>query len=108
VFRFACPRQLALAARHPHRERAGHARGSAAVPPLPEPMRSRPGSFLLAAGIGFVVGAIATYVLTLGLSPNTHDLPVEAAMTGAFVGGPAGALLGVLWRWLGGGPRSPT
>jgi len=62
-------------------------------------MVARPLSLVLAAGGGFLLGAVATYFLTLALSPNTHDLAVEAAMTAAFAGGPAGALIALLWRW---------
>jgi hypothetical protein len=47
---------------------------------------------LLWAVAGYGAGAIAGYVLVMQLSSNGHDRPVEAAMTGAFVFGPAAAL----------------
>lgn len=51
-----------------------------------------------------VLGLIAGYVIgaTLGaagielLSSNSHDRSMEAAMTGAFVTGPIGAIFGVI------------
>lgn len=43
--------------------------------------------------VGYVVGALVGYALVSGLSGNTHDRSVEAAMTAAFVAGPAGAVL---------------
>lgn len=49
--------------------------------------------------VGYVAGAVAGYVAVEYLSQNTHDRSVEAAMTGAFVSGPAGALLAAL-IWL--------
>lgn len=52
--------------------------------------------FLFAA-LGFVVAALAGYLLVLGLSSNTHDRSLEAVMTAAFVCGPIGAVVaGVL------------
>lgn len=50
---------------------------------------------LFGAG-GFAVGVAITWGLVLLLSGNTHDLSVEAPMTAFFVGGPAGALLGMV------------
>lgn len=38
---------------------------------------------------GYLVGAVGGYTLLLTSTSNTHDGPVEAAMTGAFVAGPA-------------------
>ena len=45
---------------------------------------------------GFAIGAIACAVLISLVSGNTHDKSVEMAMTAAFVGGPAGAILGLI------------
>lgn len=42
--------------------------------------------------IGFALGMAAVYLF----SPNQHDIATEAAMTGAFVAGPAIALLSVV------------
>jgi hypothetical protein len=42
---------------------------------------------------GYVFGAVAGYSL-VSWSSNTHDRPIEAAMTGAFVAGPLGAVVG--------------
>lgn len=53
-------------------------------------------SFLIAAllgVVGYVVGAVACYFLVEVLSSNQHDRSLEAAMTGAFLGGPLAALL---------------
>ncbi len=41
---------------------------------------------------GYVVGAVLGYVAVMMLSANTHDPALEAAMTGAFVVGPVGAV----------------
>ncbi|PWB82343.1 MAG: hypothetical protein C3F11_12365 [Methylocystaceae bacterium] len=43
--------------------------------------------------IGYVGGALAGALGVHFLSTNTHDRSVEAAMTAAFVTGPAGALI---------------
>lgn len=45
--------------------------------------------FLFAAG-GYIIAALLAYFLILKLSGNTHDLPVEAAMTSFFIFGPIG------------------
>ena len=46
--------------------------------------------------LGFAVGAMACAVLISLLSGNTHDKSVEMAMTAAFVGGPIGAIVGLV------------
>lgn len=46
--------------------------------------------------IGYIVGAVFGGLAIAGLSSNTHDLSIEAAMTGAFVTGPATGILAVL------------
>ena len=52
-------------------------------------------AFSLLGGIlGYGLGACAGYALAARASSNTHDRPVEAAMTGAFVTGPLGAIVG--------------
>jgi cation transporter-like permease len=48
---------------------------------------------LLVAVVGYVLGAVAGYVLIAQLSPNTHDRSVEAAMTAVLVTGPVAALV---------------
>lgn len=53
--------------------------------------------FVLAGLIlGYLAGALAGYFGTFALSPNRQDLALEAAMSSAFVYGPAGALLGAI------------
>lgn len=56
---------------------------------------------------GYLVGAVGGYTLLLTRTSNTHDGPVEAAMTGAFVAGPAVALLAVAIWLVVSRPRSP-
>jgi hypothetical protein len=46
--------------------------------------------------LGFVIGAIACAVLISLFSGNTHDKSIEMAMTAAFVGGPVGAMVGLI------------
>jgi hypothetical protein len=48
---------------------------------------------LLCAVAGYAVGALVGYGLIEWLSTNSHDRSVEAAMTGAFVFGPLGAVI---------------
>ena len=48
---------------------------------------------LLFAGVGFVVAALAGYLLVLALSSNTYDRSLEAVMTAAFLCGPIGAVV---------------
>ena len=51
---------------------------------------------LLWALAGYLVSAFGGgYAMSI-LSSNTHDPSVEAAMTGAFVTGPIGAVMGAL------------
>ena len=59
-------------------------------------MARRTATALLWAVAGYLVGAFAGgYAIAL-LSSNTHDRSVEAAMSGAFVTGPIGAVMGAL------------
>jgi hypothetical protein len=46
--------------------------------------------------LGFAIGAIGCALLVSLFSGNTHDKSVEMAMTGAFVGGPTGAIVGLV------------
>ncbi len=46
------------------------------------------------AVLGAIACALAGYALIELLSSNTHDRDMEAAMTGIFVCGPLGALVG--------------
>ena len=57
-------------------------------------MARRIGIAALWGVLGYVAGAFGGGFLIGQLSSNTHDPSVEAAMTGAFVTGPIGALLG--------------
>lgn len=43
---------------------------------------------------GYVAGALGGHAAVQRFSANTHDRAVEAAMTGAFVTGPLGAIVG--------------
>ncbi len=54
-------------------------------------MRFLVGLLLLIAR--YLLGAVGGYALILATTSNTHDAPVEAAMTGAFVTGPVLAIL---------------
>lgn len=62
---------------------------------------------LLGGLLGYVVGALGGGLLISVLSPNTHDKSVEAAMTGAFVLGPLGAVVGLAIGFLRTGANSP-
>jgi len=46
--------------------------------------------------LGYVAGAFGGGYLVTVFSGNTHDLSVEAAMTGVFVLGPLGAVVAVI------------
>ncbi len=54
------------------------------------------GRVLLAAVLGYLLGFIGGMVLIEALSSNSHDKSLEAAMTGAFVVGPACSLLSAI------------
>lgn len=54
------------------------------------------GVALLAAILGYVVGLFGTMAAIELFSSNQHDISLESAMTGAFVGGPLIALLSVI------------
>ena len=61
---------------------------------------------VIGLGIGYILGAVAGYGLVSRSSSNAHDRPVEAAMTGAFVSGPLGAILGGLIGFRSGRPSA--
>lgn len=54
------------------------------------------GVALLAAILGYIVGLFGTMAAIELFSSNTHDKSMEAAMTGAFVGGPLIAVISVI------------
>jgi hypothetical protein len=56
-------------------------------------MLRRIGIGMLWAVPAYVAGAFGGGVLLATLSSNTHDVSLEAAMTGAFVTGPLAALI---------------
>jgi uncharacterized membrane protein len=51
---------------------------------------------LCAVIVGFVVFAFCGYWMIFLLSSNTHDRTMESTMTGIFVIGPLGAVIGAL------------
>jgi cation transporter-like permease len=58
--------------------------------------------------MGYVVAAVAGHVLLSALTTNGHDGAVEAAVMAAFVFGPAGAVLGLVYGWVRGGRAART
>ncbi len=50
---------------------------------------------LLAAILGYIVGLFGTMAAIELFSSNSHDKSMEAAMAGAFVGGPLVAVISV-------------
>ncbi len=54
------------------------------------------GVALLAAILGYIVGLFGTMAAIELFSSNTHDKSMEAAMTGAFAGGPLIAIISVI------------
>ena len=54
------------------------------------------GIALLAAIFGYIVGLFGTMAAIELFSSNQHDKSLEAAMTGAFVGGPLIAVISVI------------
>ncbi len=67
---------------------------------------------LAGLALGYVAGALLGSWLIQLLSANTHDRSLEAAMTGAFVTGPIGAVLGLViglsLRWRESPGKSPS
>lgn len=62
---------------------------------------------LLALVTGYLVGAVGGYAAIQLLSANNHDRGVEAAMTGAFVGGPLVAIVALV-AWIGLRKKKPA
>ncbi len=58
---------------------------------------------LLYAIGGYLIAAVVGYFLVGQFSSNTHDRSVEAAMTGAFVFGPLGAVIAFIVGFIRGG-----
>jgi hypothetical protein len=54
------------------------------------------GGALLAAILGYIVGLFGTMAAIELFSSNQHDKSLEAAMTGAFAGGPLIAVISVI------------
>ena len=61
---------------------------------------------LLGAVGGYLIVAFVGYFMIDWFSSNTHDRSVEAAMTGAFVLGPLGAVVGFVVGFVLGGRAS--
>jgi hypothetical protein len=61
------------------------------------------GIAVLFAIAGYLVAAVASYLLVGLLSSNVHDRSVEAAMTSAFVFGPLGAVVAFVVGFIRGG-----
>lgn len=58
------------------------------------------GFLVVAAIAGYAVGLFGGMGLVNLLSSNRHDKSMEAAMTGALVFGPIGAVVGLIVTWL--------
>lgn len=52
---------------------------------------------LLMLVAGYAVGVAAGLLLVSLFSGNTHDRGMELVMTAAFVTGPIGAVIGLIW-----------
>ena len=61
------------------------------------------GIAVLFAMVGYLVATAASYFLVDLFSSNVHDRSVEAAMTGAFVFGPLGAVVAFIAGFVRGG-----
>ena len=57
----------------------------------------------LGATAAYVAAAVAAYFLLGMLSSNVHDRALEAAMSAAFLYGPAAAVVGFGLGWVRGG-----
>lgn len=66
----------------------------------------RVGFGLLFALAGYVLAAVASYLLIMEFSSNVHDRSVEAAMTSAFFFGPIGGVIGLIAGVIFGGRRT--
>lgn len=58
------------------------------------------GKLLVSAFGGYVGGFLIGMAIVSLFSSNRHDASVEAAMTGAFVFGPLGAVLAMVAAWV--------
>ena len=58
---------------------------------------------LLCGVVGYLVAAVAGYLLIMQFSSNRHDREVEAAMTAAFFFGPVGGLMAFIVGVIKGG-----
>lgn len=56
--------------------------------------------FIAALAAGYFLGALFGALAVTLTSSNAHDTSVEAAMTGAFVTGPLGAVVALLGAFL--------
>jgi hypothetical protein len=61
---------------------------------------------LMCAILGYVLGGVGGGWLISMVSSNTHDLSVEAAMTGAFVTGPIAAIAAFIFGFVRGKART--
>ena len=57
--------------------------------------------------MGYYLGALVSGVLVNLFSGNVHDKSLEAAMTAGLIGGPVGALLGLVAGLLWKVPKQP-
>lgn len=55
---------------------------------------------LIGLVVGYVLGALLWNYAVMNFSSNTHDRILEGQMTAAFIGGPIGAIIGVIGGWL--------
>ena len=62
---------------------------------------------LLCGIAGYVIVAVASYVVIDHFSSNVHDRAMEAAMTSAFVFGPLGAVVAFVVAFVRIGRNSP-
>ena len=69
-------------------------------------MLRRLGFGLLFGILGFIVAAVASYLLVMEFSSNVHDRSVEASMTSVFFYGPIGGVLAFVGGAIFGGRGS--
>ena len=60
---------------------------------------------LIGAILGYVAGGVLGYFLVEGLSSNTHDRSLEAAMTAAFAIGPFVAVVAFIFGFVRAGRK---
>ena len=68
----------------------------------------RIGIGLLSGAGGYLSGAVAGYLLVWTFSGNVHDRELEAAMTGAYIVGPAVAVVALALALALGGRRAES